>query len=127
MKTLLRKKIIPMKTHSLETFCGKCYRAFRREEYYQIRRYHRSGGTSKRIICRNCILSVAKNKKKPMIVEKWHRHGETELYTRQQVRDLIGRTRLSEDGMNLVVLPHNQSDPFAMVRISVVKGTKCLG
>ncbi len=40
-----------------------------------------------------------------MLVERWKTWGDDKLYTIAQVRD-IGRTRLDEKGVNMLVIPH---------------------
>ncbi len=60
MKTIIRKKVITMKAHSLETLCARCGKCFRRELYFLIRRYHRSGKISSRKICNRCIKTDEK-------------------------------------------------------------------
>ena len=62
-----------------------------------------------------------------MMVEKWYRPGETELYTRQQVRDLIGRTKLTDGQRQMLVRPYaGKGNSFWMDCVSVVKGTRYL-
>ena len=55
MKTILRKKIIPLESRSLETYCGRCGRVFQNEPYFLIRRYHRTGKISGKRVCNKCI------------------------------------------------------------------------
>ena len=60
-----------------------------------------------------------------MMVEKWYRHGYPRLYTRQQVRDLIGTTKLSDGLTMLYVNPYvGKGNSFSMERVMVPKGTK---
>ena len=57
MKTIIKKRIVYMKPHSLETWCDRCHRVFRKEKYWLIYSTHRTGVISKRRICQNCIKS----------------------------------------------------------------------
>ncbi len=121
----MTRKVFPMNAHTLETMCDRCGRRFRQMPYYLIRHFDKSGErVTKRTLCLNCY-SVEEDH--PWIqVEKWYERGKLEVYTRRQVSAQFGHTSLTEDGLDMVVVPYNGSGVFRMHSVWVKKGTRLL-